>query len=212
MSLAPLIGSFLIILREGFEAMLIAMLVFTYISKFDAKDKVVYAWYGILIGIILSVGIALGFTYVAGLTHEHEELFEGVTMLAAAGMLTYVAYWCHGAQRHFDTNIKQALTTGTAMALGATVCLAILREGFEIVLFYAALFSSDIAETQEIILGGILGVMALGGLYIIMKTATDKIPTKHIFQWSKYFLVVLAVYFAYEGGHELLEVLEHSND
>jgi len=209
--MAPLMSSFLIILREGFEAMLIVMLIFAYIKKFKAKDKAKYIWYGIVTAVLLSIGIAVGFTTIAGLTHEHEELFEGVTMLAAAGMLMYVAYWCHSAGRIFETTFRNALTTGTAMALGVTVCLAILREGFEIVLFYAALFSSDIGINQPaIITGALLGIIALGIVYILMRMTIIALPTKVFFTGSKYFLLGLAIYFAYEGGHELMEVYDFS--
>ena len=44
MNLAPFMGSFFIILREGFEAMLIAMLIFTYLEKLNAQDKKQYVW------------------------------------------------------------------------------------------------------------------------------------------------------------------------
>lgn len=209
--IAPLMSSFLIILREGFEAMLIVMLIFAYIKKFKANDKAKYVWFGIIVAIASSIGIAIGFTTIAGLTHEHEELFEGVTMLAAAGMLTYVAYWCHNAGRIFETSFRNALTTGTAMALGVTVCLAILREGFEIVLFYAALFSSDIGINHSaIITGALLGIVALGIVYMLMRMAIIAMPTTVFFNGSKYFLLGLAIYFAYEGGHELMEVYDFS--
>jgi len=211
MNIAPFLGSFFIILREGFEAMLIAMLVFTYLDKLNAQDKSKYVWYGITAGVIASLGIALGFTYISSLTHAHEELFEGVTMLIAAGMLTYVAIWCHTARQHVEGTIKHAITTGTVIALSGSVCFAILREGFEIVLFYAALFASSIAETFSIWLGGIAGVVVLFVIYVIMKKATNKVPTALFFNVSKYLLVILAIYFAYNGVHELLEVFEGSH-
>ena len=39
MSITPFIGSLFIILREGFEAMLIVMLIFTYLGRFDSQGK-----------------------------------------------------------------------------------------------------------------------------------------------------------------------------
>ena len=87
MSIAPFMGSFFIILREGFEAMLIAMLIFTYLEKLNAQDKKKYVWQGIGYGVLASIVIAIAFTFISSLTHTHEELFEGVTMLIAAGVL-----------------------------------------------------------------------------------------------------------------------------
>jgi high-affinity iron transporter len=206
MSLAPFLGSFFIILREGFEAMLIAMLIFTYLEKFDAQDKQKYVWQGITLGIIASIFIAFGFSYISSLTHSHQELFEGVTMLIASVVLAYVAVWCHSAKQHVEGKIKQAITTGTAIALSASVFFAILREGFEIVLFYAALFSSTIADIVPIWAGGMMGLLCLALIYFAMKKMTKKIPTGLFFTISKYVLGALALYFAINGVHELLEV------
>ena len=126
-------------------------------------------------------------------------------------MLTYVAIWCHTARQHVEGTIKHAITTGTVIALAGSVCFAILREGFQIVLFYAALFASPIAETFSIWIGGIVGVVALIVIYVIMNKASNKIPTALFFNVSKYLLGALAIYFAYNGVHELMEVIEGSH-
>ena len=207
MSIAPFLGSFFIILREGFEAMLIAMLIFTYLEKLNAQDKKRYVWQGIGYGVLASILIAIGFTFISSLTHAHEEMFEGVTMLIAAGVLAYVAFWCHTAKQHVEGSITKAITTGTAITLSLAVFFAILREGFEIVLFYAGLFASPIAETFSIWIGGIAGVIALSGLYVIMKKGIAKINVSTFFNISKWFIGLLALYFAYSGVHELMEVL-----
>ena len=60
-------------------------------------------------------------------------------MLIAAGMLTYVAFFCHNAKQHVEGKVDNAIATGSSFILSLTVFLAIVREGFEIVLFYAAL-------------------------------------------------------------------------
>jgi len=208
MSIAPFMGSFFIILREGFEAMLIAMLIFTYLEKLNAQDKKQYVWQGIGYGVLASIIIAIGFTFISSLTHVHEELFEGVTMLIAAGVLAYVAFWCHTAKQHVEGAIKTAITTGTAITLSLAVFFAILREGFEIVLFYAGLFASPIAETYSIWFGGVVGAVALGVIYILMKKGIAQINVGTFFTISKWLLGALAVYFAYNGVHELLELME----
>jgi len=211
MSIAPFMGSFFIILREGFEAMLIAMLIFTYLEKLNAQDKKRYVWQGIGYGVLASIVIAIAFTFITSLTHAHEELFEGVTMLIAAGVLAYVAFWCHTAKQHVEGAIKTAITTGTAITLSLAVFFAILREGFEIVLFYAGLFASPIAETYSIWFGGVAGVVALGIIYILMKKGIARINVGTFFTISKWLLGALAVYFAYNGVHELLELMEGSH-
>ncbi len=60
MDLVPLAGSFFIILREGFEALLIVSLVFAYLEKLNEYSKAKYVWLGILTGVVASIAIALG--------------------------------------------------------------------------------------------------------------------------------------------------------
>ena len=214
MSIAPFMGSFFIILREGFEAMLIVMLIFTYLGRFNEQGKEKWIWYGIGSGVVLSIAIAMGFKFIAGLTHDHEEMFEAGTMLLAAGVLGYLAIWCHGAYNHFEEDIVSKLkplevTIWSSLALTLAVTIAIAREGFEIVLFYAALFSSTATDHAPIFVGGAVGLIALLGIYAIMRKGIEKIPTKEVFQYSKYFFIALALYFAYGGVNELMELLEH---
>jgi len=76
-SLTPFLSSFFILLREGFEAMLIAVLVFMYLDKVKAKNKRPAVFWGIAAGVVASMFVALGFKKIAGITHVHEELFEG---------------------------------------------------------------------------------------------------------------------------------------
>ncbi|MAH08036.1 high-affinity Fe2+/Pb2+ permease, partial [Candidatus Pacearchaeota archaeon] len=150
------------------------------------------------------------FTYIKTLTHAHEELFEGVTMIVASAFLFYVAVWCHGAQQHVMGTVDKAITKGAALALAFTVFLAIVREGFEIVLFYAALLSSSISEIRSIAVGGALGGCALLVIYAVLNGTIAMMSTKLFFRVSSVLLIALAIYFAYNGAHELLEVVEHN--
>ena len=153
----------------------------------------------------------MGFKFIAGLTHDHEEMFEAGTMLLAAGVLGYLAFWCHGAYNHFEEEIVSKLqplevSIWSSLALTLAVTIAIAREGFEIVLFYAALFSSTATDQLPIFVGGAVGLVALLGLYAIMRKGIERIPTKQVFQYSKYFFICLALYFGYQGVEEILEL------
>ena len=207
-AITPFLSSFFILLREGFEAMLIAVLVFMYLDKVKARSKRPAVFWGITAGIIASLFVALGFKKIAGITHAHEELFEGGVMIIAAGMLTYVAFFCHHAKQHVEGKVDKAIATGNSFILSFTVFLAILREGFEIVLFYAALIGSGMYNTIPVFGGAIVGALALIGVYFGLNKVTKIVPIGMFFRASSILLGVLAVYFAYEGIHELSEGLE----
>jgi len=206
--ITPFLSSFFILLREGFEAMLIAILVFMYLDKVKARDKRPAVYWGILAGIVASLFVALGVKKIAGITHAHEELFEGGVMLIASGMLAYVAFFCHHAKQHVEGKVDKAVATGSSFVLSFTVFLAILREGFEIVLFYTALIGSGIYNTIPVFSGALVGTIALVGVYFGLNKITKLIPVGTFFRASSILLAVLALYFAYEGVHEFSEGIE----
>ena len=207
-TITPFLSSFFILLREGFEAMLIAILVFMYLDKVKANDKRPAVLWGIIAGIIASMFVALGIKKIAGITHAHEELFEGGVMIVAAGMLAYVAFFCHHAKQHVEGKVDKAVATGSSFILSFTVFLAILREGFEIVLFYTALIGSGIYNTVPVFSGALVGTVALVGVYFGLNKITKIIPIGMFFRASSILLAVLALYFAYEGIHEFNEGIE----
>ena len=207
-TIPPFLSSFFILLREGFEAMLIAVLVFMYLDKVKANDKRPAVLWGIIAGIIASMFVALGIKKIAGITHAHEELFEGGVMIVAAGMLAYVAFFYHHAKQHIEGKVDKAVATGSSFILSFTVFLAILREGFEIVLFYSALIGSGIYNTVPVFSGALVGAIALVGVYFGLNKITKLISVGMFFRASSILLAVLALYFAYEGVHELSEGIE----
>ena len=207
-TITPFLSSFFILLREGFEAMLIAVLVFMYLDKVKANNKRPAVIWGIIAGIIASMFVALGIKKIAGITHAHEELFEGGVMIVAAGMLAYVAFFCHHAKQHVEGKVDKAVATGSSFILSFTVFLAILREGFEIVLFYTALIGSGIYNTVPVFSGALVGAIALVGVYFGLNKITKFIPVGTFFRVSSILLAVLALYFAYEGVHEFSEGIE----
>jgi len=207
-TITPFLSSFFILLREGFEAMLIALLVFMYLDKVKANDKRPAVIWGIIAGIVASMFVALGIKKIAGITHAHEELFEGGVMIVAAGMLAYVAFFCHHAKQHIEGKVDKAVATGSSFILSFTVFLAILREGFEIVLFYTALIGSGIYNTVPVFSGALVGTIALVGVYFGLNKITKLIPIGTFFRASSILLAVLALYFAYEGVHEFSEGIE----
>jgi len=179
-----------------------------YLDKVKAREKRPAVLWGILAGIVASLFVALGVKKIAGITHAHEELFEGGVMLIASGMLAYVAFFCHHAKQHVEGKVDKAVATGSSFVLSFTVFLAILREGFEIVLFYAALIGSGIYSTVPVFGGAIIGALTLIGVYYGLNKITKLIPVGAFFRASSILLAVLALYFAYEGIHEFSEGIE----
>ncbi|MEI8065474.1 MAG: FTR1 family protein [Pseudomonadota bacterium] len=201
-TLTPYLSSFFILFREGFEGLLICILVFTYLDKMNARHQRPAVIWGLIAGVVASLLSALAVKKIAAITHAHQELFEGSVMLIASGMLAYVAYFSHSAKQHVEGKVDKAISTGNPFFLSLTVFFSIIREGFEVVLFYAALFTSAIYSTLPVIAGAITGTLALVFVYFGLNKITKIIPIGSFFRISSILLLLLSVYFGYEGAKE----------
>ena len=201
-TLTPYLSSFFILFREGFEGLLICILVFTYLDKMNARHQRPAVIWGLIAGVVASLLSALAVKKIAAITHAHQELFEGSVMLIASGMLAYVAYFSHSAKQHVEGKVDKAISTGNPFFLSLTVFFSIIREGFEVVLFYAALFTSAIYSTLPVIAGAITGTLALVFVYFGLNKITKIIPIGSFFKISSILLLLLSVYFGYEGAKE----------
>ena len=199
-TLTPYLSSFFILFREGFEGLLICILVFTYLDKMNARHQRPAVIWGLVAGVVASLLSALAVKKIVTITHAHQELFEGLVMLIASGMLAYVAYFSHSAKQHVEGKVDKAISTGNPFFLSLTVFFSIIREGFEVVLFYAALFTSAIYSTLPVIAGALTGTLALVFVYFGLNKITKIIPIGAFFRVSSVLLLLLSVYFGYEGA------------
>ena len=204
-----------IILREGFEALIIVAAVVAYLVKTGnaAKmGKVVYSSVGV--AIVLSFVMAWVMNLIFGAAAgQKRELMEGITMLVAVGLLFYVGFWLlsnAGAKKwnsYIQGHVNEALSTNSVAALWWTVFLAVFREGAETVLFYQAIiFGAKGAGDYSMITGGfITGVVVLLVVYFIFKIFALKIPIKPFFIFTSAIIFYMSVVFVGKGVMELVE-------
>ncbi|NIO71577.1 MAG: hypothetical protein GTN71_21740, partial [Anaerolineae bacterium] len=139
----------LITFREGLEAALIVGIVLGYLKKTGHMDRQRSVWWGVVAAIAASLAAALGLQAVgARFEGRAEEIFEGVTMLLAAGVLTWMVFWMQAQGRRIkgqlEEEVRQAVATERSWALFSLAFLAVVREGIETVLFLsAAVFASS---------------------------------------------------------------------
>ena len=127
MELTPLISSFIILLREGFEAMLIAMLVFMYLDKVKARHKRPAVFLGMGAGVLVSLLIAVGFKQFVGLTGAHEELFEGVRGIHFKSYLYYL-YFNIGRLAYLQANVLAAYIFLAPAIVAGVMTLGVMQQ------------------------------------------------------------------------------------
>jgi high-affinity iron transporter len=110
-----MLASFLLALREGLEAALMIGALLGALQKLESHRGKKEIWLGTATAIVASV--LAGYTLNrlgANFEGRAEEIFEGITMLLAAGILTWVLLW----MRKKSTNINQKLDSDVRKALG----------------------------------------------------------------------------------------------
>ncbi|MGV0023507.1 FTR1 family iron permease [Phormidesmis priestleyi] len=174
MDFSSALPTFVITLREGVEAALVVGIVLAYLKK--AKQRHLNSWVygGVAAGLMASaiVGVLFGWMLQSlGSSNQKyspvlEPLLEGVFSLLAIALLSWMLIWMTQNARHMKQNVEGAigsvLTTDARAGWGvfSLIFFAVLREGFETVLFIAAKFQQGIVPA----LGAIAGIAAAVGI------------------------------------------------
>lgn len=206
-------GSFLIILREGFEALLIIGALIAYLRKSGGERRIGDLYAGAFAAVVASAGLWILTKTVVRISGAQAEMIEGVTMLAAAAVLFYVSYWLISKTQHakWEAFIRKQMDTALGskgrMALVGVSFLVVFREGFETILFYEALAASAVAPsgTTTILAGFALGVVALAALYAAIRALGMKLSLPVFFAVTSGLLYWMAFKFAGDGMRELQE-------
>ncbi len=207
------IASISIILKEGFEAILIVGAILAYLVKSDKKSECKSVYIGSLIGIGASIVMAILLNLLAGGQGDKQELIEGLTMILATGVLFYTSNWmvsksdAHQWTTYIKNQVAASDDKGSIFGLSFTAFLAVFREGAEIVLFYQALVlgAQDGSAIRAIWIGLFAGVVLLFGVYYLIRYVSIKLPLKPFFLGTSVIMLLMCVAFVGSGISEFVE-------
>ena len=203
--------SFLIILREGFEAILVLGAVVAFLIKTGNRARLRDIWIGAGAGLLASIALAYVLRTLLVAMPASREVIEGVTMLVAVVVLFSVSYWLlskvEGAkwQKFIRDKVNTALSHGGSLALAFVAFLAVFREGAETALFYQALLTRGTNEISPVLLGLAVGAIALTVIFTLFYRFGVKIPLRRFFGVTSALLYYMALVFAGKGIKELQE-------
>ena len=200
--------SLLLALREGLEAALIIGIILGALQKLNQEYLIPVVWRGVALAVVLSFTAGLGLNYLGmEFKGQFEEVFEGIAMLLAAAILTWMILWMQrkGGEIQQDIEAKTAYATlnqgGSALLILAF--LAVFREGIELALFLmAARMASD---PISVLIGATLG---LGGAILLgwmIFATTRRLNLRHFFQITNVLLLLFAAGLVAHGVHEFNE-------
>jgi high-affinity iron transporter len=203
--------SFVILLREGLEAILLVGALITVLVKMGAAHRRRDIHIGVGAAVVASLLTAVALETIFHLTPAKREALEGITMVVATLVLFYVSYWLLskievGKWNQFVKHkVQDALTSGSGLALASAAFLAVYREGFETVLFYKALFLSggSSGATMPILGGIVLGSLAMVAVYVAISRFGVRLPLKPFFGITSAFLYYMAFVLGGRGVADL---------
>jgi high-affinity iron transporter len=202
--------------REALEASLIVGIVLGYLAKTKQTKYNNVVYLGVVSGVVASIFGALLFNAVAGgFTGRNEQIFEGITMLVGALLLTTMILWMM-KQKHVAKELEQKVATEIKEAhrfgLFSLVFISILREGIETVIFLGAV---SFVSVDNSLIGALAGLTSAILLGYIMFVGSRQINLKKFFNATSIILILFAAGLVAHGIHELQEasvvptVVEH---
>ncbi|MCE8424181.1 MAG: FTR1 family protein [Candidatus Methanoperedens sp.] len=212
-----MLASLLITFREALETALIIGIIAAYVARIGRKDLNRYINIGIIGGIIGSIAVAFVFKTVYGdLKGTSEQLFEGISALTAAIVLTYMIFWMARNSKEIRGEVQEQIeiliSKGQLMGIAALSFVAVFREGVETVLFLGPL---TIQSPLDTLFGFAAGLMLVVFLSYIMFKGIYRLDISRFFRITSIFLILFSAGLTATAVHELNEagiippVIEH---
>lgn len=211
MDIGALISGALIGLREGVEAALIVAIVLAYLVRTGNGRQAPKIWLGTAGAIVVSIAVGGAlFVTVGALEAPYEQLFEGVTMLVAAVVVTWMLFWMRrqsaGLKGELQSAVDRTLSEGTGWGLAVLAFTAVIREGVETALFLAGQATSLTASAGSVGLGAVIGLGMASVIGWGFYRGSRAVDLRKFFRWTGIVLVFIAAGLLSKAVHELIEV------
>ncbi|MEM8677507.1 MAG: FTR1 family protein [Cyanobacteria bacterium P01_G01_bin.67] len=201
MDFTAALPTFIVTLREGFEAALVVGIVMACLKKAEQTKLYRWVYLGIIGGIIAS--IAVGFL-LTGLISGVEtaggiyapivkQLLEGIFGLVAIAMISWMLLWMTQQAKSLKGEVEGAISSalsneGAGKAVFILIFIAVVREGFETVLFILAKFQQDWALPA---VGAAAGLTLAAIIGVALFSLGVKINIRLFFQVMGIFLLLI---------------------
>lgn len=203
-----MVASLLISLREGLEAALIVGILFSYLRKTKQMQYQRYAWAGILCAVIISVMVAVGIQWIgAKLEGRSEQIFEGVMMLCAVLVLTWMIFWMRTHARtlkgNLETELESVFTIARPGGLFAVAFFAVAREGIETALLLTA--TAFVTNGIDTVVGTLLGLFIAAIIGVLLYISAVRLNVRQFFAVTSVMLLLFAAGMFTNSIHEFQE-------
>ncbi|MDF7666315.1 FTR1 family iron permease [Orbaceae bacterium ESL0727] len=206
-----LLASFIIIFREGLEAILVIAAISAYLVRSGNLQMVRVVYMSALAAVFASILAAIALHSVVDISGANQEMMEGGAMLLATVVLFFVSNWMFSKaeaeawKQYVEGKVQTAVATGSALGLGFAAFLAVFREGAETILFYQAMLGEAKEHMSMIWYGLGIGCLALAIIFALIRFGTMRLPIRPFFIGTSFLMYIMAIAFAGGGVKELQE-------
>jgi high-affinity iron transporter len=173
MDFSAVLPTFVITLREGVEAALVVGIVLACLRKSQRSHLNHWVYLGVIAGIIASALIGRFFGVLiqamGAVSPVAEPLLEAIFSVIAIALLSWMLIWMTQQARYLKSTVEGAVSSAlkgqqASWAIFWLIFIAVLREGFETVVFVAGKFQQGIFPT----LGALGGLLASAGIGVLL--------------------------------------------
>ena len=191
-----MLPTFVIGLREGLEAALIVGIIAAFLRKQGRSEVLRWVLIGVAAAVLLCVAIGATLEIVSrNLPQRQQEGLETVIGALAVGMLTYMIAWMRRHSRGLKGELEglaaNALDSNSGRAMVVMAFLAVLREGFETVVFLIAAFNES-GSGGGAAFGAVSGIVVAIGLGYGIYRGGVRLNLSKFFRATGLVLVVVA--------------------
>ncbi|EOV7494686.1 FTR1 family iron permease [Proteus mirabilis] len=179
-----------VVWRESFEALLVVGIIYAWIKRSHTpKQGMKYLWGGVIVGILLSILLALS---IYGVFSSLEDIWQSLFMIMmeiiACLLIVQMVYWMNKQGKSLKANIENELTQKTQQqsvwGILLIIAIAIAREGSEVVVFLSSHIMALTAQTALPFLIEVFIGLLIAGLTLWLFLLTSK-----MISWRKFFVI-----------------------
>ena len=206
---AAFVASLTILLREGIEALLVVVAMIAFLRKAERPELLPYVHAGWIGALALGGATWAAATWLVSISGANREVTEGLSSLFAAAVLLSVGVWMHQKslagqwQAYLRDRMSAALSRKSAFFLFGLAFIAVYREVFEMILFYAALWGQG--TDGAIVAGLAAGAVCLAVIAFVLLRFSARLPIGQFFTFSAWLVAALAVVLTGKGIAALQE-------
>ncbi len=200
--------------RESIEALLLISIIYAWIKRQpDAKNGIKYLWYGVVLGIIFSIILAMAIYGLFNfLDDTSQSIFMIIMEITACCLIVQMVYWMKkngsSMKNNVETNLTEKSKDNSWFGISLIVAISITREGSELVVFLSSfIMSLNMTTIFDFISSLSLGILAAVITIYLFSRLNHYIPWKLFFNTTSVILLFIALSLLIKGIDGLANLL-----